>query len=392
MYQTLNTIVSFATLPCLFITGLICNLFQLIIFCLIKPVNVKLFRRLNHYLLYFYWSFNVNIADRFTNLKCHITFKDSAALERFVKHSNLVVANHRYDIDWLVFWLLSDKIGLLGNDKALLKSDLLKVPVIGWGWALCDMIVLKRNWNDDCKNMEKAIDCWLTYENSPLLSYLEGTRFTEAKHAASLQFAQQNNLSLKLKHHLLPRTKGFKLMAKKIRSNHYEFLNEPRSNCAIFNMQVGIKSDQELSMLKVLLGQRADLYIYAELIEPCEIPETDDGMVDLLYDIYRRKDELHENFEKNGKFPDGFDVDYKPRLVTLINWSFWMSLVYGTFFYYLMVALHQGMTNGFTTGSLIFLGTAVVSITTICLAIKYMIDSTKVSLSSNYGISPSKTK
>jgi len=41
-----------------------------------------------------------------------------------------------------------------------------------------------------------------------LLLFCEGTRFTEAKHAASMEVARQKGLPL-LKHHLLPRTKGF---------------------------------------------------------------------------------------------------------------------------------------------------------------------------------------
>jgi len=40
------------------------------------------------------------------------------------------------------------------------------------------------------------------------LLFCEGTRFTASKHAASMQVAKQKGLPL-LKHHLLPRTKGF---------------------------------------------------------------------------------------------------------------------------------------------------------------------------------------
>ena len=38
--------------------------------------------------------------------------------------------------------------------------------------------------------------------------FCEGTRFTETKHAASMEVAKKKGLPL-LKHHLLPRTKGF---------------------------------------------------------------------------------------------------------------------------------------------------------------------------------------
>lgn len=41
-----------------------------------------------------------------------------------------------------------------------------------------------------------------------LTLFCEGTRFTPAKHKASIQFALKNGLK-PLKHHLVPRTKGF---------------------------------------------------------------------------------------------------------------------------------------------------------------------------------------
>ena len=44
----------------------------------------------------------------------------------------------------------------------------------------------------------------------------EGTRFTQEKHAASVEIAKQKGLPI-LKHHLLPRTKGFTLVASQIK-------------------------------------------------------------------------------------------------------------------------------------------------------------------------------
>jgi lysophosphatidic acid acyltransferase / lysophosphatidylinositol acyltransferase len=41
-----------------------------------------------------------------------------------------------------------------------------------------------------------------------LLLFAEGTRFSDQKHAASMKFAKEKGLPL-LKHHLVPRTRGF---------------------------------------------------------------------------------------------------------------------------------------------------------------------------------------
>ena len=43
--------------------------------------------------------------------------------------------------------------------------------------------------------------------------FCEGTRFTETKHEESMKVAASKGLPL-LKHHLLPRTKAFSLVAK----------------------------------------------------------------------------------------------------------------------------------------------------------------------------------
>lgn len=43
--------------------------------------------------------------------------------------------------------------------------------------------------------------------------FCEGTRFTKQKHEASMKIAKEKGLP-ELKHHLLPRTKGFSLLAR----------------------------------------------------------------------------------------------------------------------------------------------------------------------------------
>lgn len=396
----MKSILGYGVLPCLILSGLFLNILQLFIYFLVRPFSERLFRKINHNLQFSCWSQTVAVVDWCTNVKVHMTYENEVSKREFGKNSCLVIANHRYDIDWLAAWMLSDKLHTLGNDKAIMKSSLKYVPVIGWGWSLNDMMFVSRDWNKDRATVDKSMERLLTYEKAPLLAYFEGTRFTEAKHAASLKFAEDNNIPLRLKHHLLPRTKGFLLLAKKIRTNYDKCSSEKykndveminRSKYGIYNFQLAIKSDKPITMSSLLNGQSADLYFHSELITPDRIPETDDKIVEFLYEIYKKKDELHEYFLKNGKFPDTYSMEYKPQLKTLINWIFWMSLVYGTFFYHFLGTLYHGLTNEFTTGGLIFLGSTMVLIATMCVAIKYMIDSTKVSRSSNYGINKPKS-
>jgi len=47
--------------------------------------------------------------------------------------------------------------------------------------------------------------------------FCEGSRFTEAKHEKGLQFAREKGLK-ELKYHLIPRTKGFSVLAKHLKT------------------------------------------------------------------------------------------------------------------------------------------------------------------------------
>lgn len=51
-----------------------------------------------------------------------------------------------------------------------------------------------------------------------MLIFCEGTRFTEEKHKLSMEFAAKKGLK-PLKHHLMPRTGGFHMIAKGVRDS-----------------------------------------------------------------------------------------------------------------------------------------------------------------------------
>ena len=51
-----------------------------------------------------------------------------------------------------------------------------------------------------------------------MLIFCEGTRFTAEKHKRSNEYAEKNGLK-PLKHHLIPRTKGFYLISQELRKS-----------------------------------------------------------------------------------------------------------------------------------------------------------------------------
>ena len=124
--------------------------------------------------------------------------------------------NHHTELDWLYTWMMGDRLGILGNCRAFAKDSLKYVPVIGWVWAMSDMIFLKRDWGKDQVTMMNSINKLLDYPSTIwLLLFPEGTRFTKEKHRASLEFAAQSGFP-QLEHHLTPRTKGFSYLVENV--------------------------------------------------------------------------------------------------------------------------------------------------------------------------------
>ena len=68
-----------------------------------------------------------------------------------------------------------------------------------------------------------------------MLLFCEGTRFTPDKHKASMEIAKQKGLPV-LKHHLLPRTRGFIQCAQSMKS-HFKYIYDVT---VCFNMLVAI--------------------------------------------------------------------------------------------------------------------------------------------------------
>ena len=120
-----------------------------------------------------------------------------------------MIMNHHYELDWLYTWMAADRWRILGNSRVYVKKAIQYVPIIGWAWCFSDTLFLARDWSQDQKVLDKVLDDLQDY-SSPvvILLFPEGTRYTKDKYLASRDFAEKNGKPL-LKHHLVPRTKGF---------------------------------------------------------------------------------------------------------------------------------------------------------------------------------------
>lgn len=126
-----------------FLSGLVLNFIQIILYCCLKPFNKSLFRKINYYLCYSFSSRKYFIAcliiQRFvkkilmlvtytfftilelvfmsqwwSRSKLSIYIKKDEYEKYYGKEHGYLLMNHSYEIDWLMGWHFCEGIGVLG--------------------------------------------------------------------------------------------------------------------------------------------------------------------------------------------------------------------------------------------------------------------------------------
>uniref|UniRef100_A0A2K5Q014 1-acylglycerol-3-phosphate O-acyltransferase n=1 Tax=Cebus imitator TaxID=2715852 RepID=A0A2K5Q014_CEBIM len=96
-------------------SGLIINTMQLFTL-LLWPINKQLFRKINCRLSYCISSQLVMLLEWWSGTECTI-FTDPRAYPKYGKENAIVVLNHKFEIDFLCGWSLSERFGLLGVSR-----------------------------------------------------------------------------------------------------------------------------------------------------------------------------------------------------------------------------------------------------------------------------------
>lgn len=91
----------------------------------------------------------VFIADWWSNSKLYIYVDPETRKKYLGKEHTLLMMNHTYDVDWLIGWMLCEKVGVLGNCKAYAKKVISYIPVIGWSWKFAEFVFLERSFEKD---------------------------------------------------------------------------------------------------------------------------------------------------------------------------------------------------------------------------------------------------
>jgi lysophosphatidic acid acyltransferase / lysophosphatidylinositol acyltransferase len=66
--------------------------------------------------------------------------------------------NHKYDIDWLLGYVLCSRIKLLGGTKVVMKQATKYLPLMGWSFWFAEYIFLNRIWETDKKLLVKDLN------------------------------------------------------------------------------------------------------------------------------------------------------------------------------------------------------------------------------------------
>ncbi|XP_070567898.1 1-acyl-sn-glycerol-3-phosphate acyltransferase gamma-like isoform X2 [Ptychodera flava] len=355
------------------VSGIIINLLQCCSL-VIWPFHKNLYRRINCTLANQHWSQVVYLAEWFSGTDC-IVYSDAALFDRHLgRESNLVILNHKHDIDWLLGWIVCQRYNVLGSSKVFAKNELRYVPFIGWSWVLLEMVFLKRDWTRDkpylikCLKIlaEYPVHCWI-------LLFCEGTRFTEEKKVKSNEIARQKGLP-ELKHHLLPRTKGFVVVMEAFKGK------VP----AIYDCTLGCSQEYaQPTLYNIVMGKKCLGHMLVRRIPINDISTASEEECAMeCHKIYQYKDKAYEYFQKYQTF-EGFDGGKYhgrkiPRTIkTLMIEIFWNIILCVPSFYY----LGRLLINGPIWYSI----TLVVVIVLAILLIRAMIHVTDTKRGSKYG-------
>ncbi|XP_046440703.1 1-acyl-sn-glycerol-3-phosphate acyltransferase gamma-like [Daphnia pulex] len=362
------------------ISGLLINFVQLLLWVCLKPLSPFLFRKLNYYFTYAVWGQMEFLAEWWSSSTCTI-YTDDQTWEKLGSEHAVLLLNHSYEVDWLFSWFFCEHVRMLGGAKALVKKSFKKVPIIGWTAFFSENAFLERSWEKDKTTLENQLS-EMTNCPDPVMLHLfaEGTRYTPAKHAASVEFAQKTGLP-PLKHLLVPRTKGFVSSIEKLRGKF------PAIYCA--TMVFDIKEAAAPVFKSLVLGRPIAAEVLIERIPLDDIPEDSDKAANWLHQNFHHKDKMIDIFKTEGQFPSSLPghhfsgpirSHYRPRrLWTLLTIFITSCLTLPP----VLNAFYSLFCSGFVN---IVIGVVLLGL--VIVALLKLMDLSSASKGSEYGHSP----
>jgi len=305
-------------------SGILINLLQLLLLITLRPLSLSIYRKANITLAWLHWSQLIFLSEWWSGSECTVVYEKGTDIDEIGHEHGMVIMNHKYDIDWLMGWMVAEHFRVLGATKVYAKNSLKFVPLIGSTWWFTESIFLKRNYDSDRRTMEKSHEALQTYP-SPfwILLFCEGTRFTQVKHQQSMEVARKKGLP-ELKHHLLPRPKGFCMAINGFKDKI----------TSIYDTTICVSpSDVAPTLKNILYGRRCVAELFVRRIPVADVPRGDDEKTGhWLNTLYQEKDAMFSNFLHHGSFLPAGDDDRLERVRiprrpnSLVNFIFWTAL------------------------------------------------------------------
>ncbi|KAK9270616.1 hypothetical protein L1049_026198 [Liquidambar formosana] len=264
------------------------------------------------------------------------------------KERVLLIANHRTEVDWMYLWDLALRKGCLGCIKYILKSSLMKLPILGWGFHILEFISVERKWEVDEPIMRKMLSTF-TDPRDPLwlAVFPEGTDFTEQKCKKSQKFAAENGFPI-LKNVLLPKTKGFCACLEALRG----------SFDAVYDVTIAYKNQCPFFLDNVFGVDPSEVHIHVRRIPVEEIPASESEASAWLMETFQLKDQLLSDFVARGHFPHQGTEGELSTLKGLVNFIVVIALTgiftFVTFFSSKWFKIYIGLAGAYLASATYF--------------------------------------
>ena len=254
---------------------------------IIKPFSSRVFRRVNRWCAGSWWGGCVIFSERVNGQEIIISGEELPTNENV-----LVLSNHQQMPDITTIMSMARRKGRLGDLKFFVKHAIKWVPGVGWGMQFLNCPFLKRNWSADREKID-ATFATLVDERIPmwLVSFVEGTRATEAKIRASTEWAVEHGIE-PTRNVLIPRTKGFVASVEGL-GDHLT---------AVYDFTIGYVEGVP-TLWQHVTGQVKKIHVHVRRFPMDELPKIEADLKQWLMDRFYEKDELLEGYYETGAFP-----------------------------------------------------------------------------------------
>ncbi|KAG0302939.1 hypothetical protein BGZ98_007114 [Dissophora globulifera] len=256
---------------------------------LIRPFSKRLFFELNARVAGSMWKVMQK------KHKAVITFSGDKIPHR---ESAIVFGNHRSFVDFYMFHSVAARRGMVNYMKYFAKDSLKYIPFYGWGMWIMGMLFINRNWQQDQIKINKMFSRILDIQ-APVwvASFLEGSRLTPSKLAASQKFMMGRGLPL-LSNVMMPRTKGFITCVNKFRGTHVKCVYD--FTFAYYHKTKGFGVPPDL--VRVHTGDLSPEYkfhVHVRRYQIDDLPKDEEKLSEWVVEKYTEKDAFLEKMKEN---------------------------------------------------------------------------------------------